>query len=186
MTGMDATRRDGSAAGRAQLLPAVLAGVVGAILLAALVLTGVVPALAGARPVVIRTGEGFTGPAAGALAVVRPGPPTAGDVVAVSARPGDPPDLRQVVSVSADSIALNSGDSGVVRVGIDRVDGVYLYAVPWAGALWTGVATPAGMLFVAAGLLLLVAGHELRSAHRSGSHGHPAVDGPVASHLSDL
>lgn len=160
---------------RQRLLPAVVAGCIGALVLAALVLAGVVPALAGARPVAVQTGEQQAGLAAGSLAVVRPGTPRAGDVVAVTERPGEQPGLRRVVAVLDEKLLLSRDDGNAVLTETDLVDGVYLYAVPWAGALWTSLATPAGMLFVAAGLLLLVAAHHLRSAQRRSRDGASVV-----------
>jgi len=178
---MNATRqeRPTPAAHRPRLLPAVLAGCLGALALAALLLAGVVPALTGARPVAVQTGEPSVGLAAGSLAVVRPGVARAGEVVAVAEGPGERPGLRKVLAVSDDEVLLNSPDGTTTLVEADLVEGVYLYAVPWAGALWTGAATPAGMLFVAAGLLLLVAGHQLRSAQRHGQGYRSTVGRPL-------
>jgi hypothetical protein len=155
--------------GGERLLPAVLAGVGAAVLAAALFLAGVVPALAGARTVVIGTASADS-LAPGALAVVRPASPGVGDVVAL-APARDTSRLAVVEQVDAAGAAVvRSPDGLLVTVPPDEIDGVYLYGVPGAGALWSALSTPSGMFFAAALLLLLVAAQQRRTARRRAGH----------------
>lgn len=162
---MDATPQDlrATAADAGRVLPAVLAGVVGAVLVAALLLAGVVPALNGARPVAVDTVGAESEPAAGALIVVRPTTPSVGDVIAIA------PGLDGVRSLGVVEAVAPAGESVVASadgrsrsIPAAQVEGVYLYGVPWAGGLWAAMSTPSGMFFLAALLLLLVAAHQLR------------------------
>lgn len=168
---MDATPTDRRAAGStvARILPAALAGMAGAVLLAALLLAGVVPALNGARPVAVDTVGADSRWAAGALAVVRPatGAPAVGDIVAIAPGPGGVRSLAVVDSVDAAGTPVVSSADGLSRsVPVEQVEGVYLYGVPWVGGWWAVLSTPSGMFFAAALLLLLVAAHQVRAAHR--------------------
>ena len=150
-----------------RLLPAVAAGVAAALVVAALLLAGVVPALAGARTVAIDTAPAGGSLSPGTLAVVRPEPPSTGDVVALAP---DPDGVRRLgIVASADlvgTVVVNSADGSTTVVGDTDLDGVYLYGVPFVGALWTGLGTPSGMFFAAALLLLLVAAHQVHAARR--------------------
>jgi hypothetical protein len=164
---MSTTPHDRPAAARGgPILPAVLAGVVGAVLAATLLLAGVVPALNGAHPVAVDTVSAESELAAGALVVVRPGPPAVGDVIAIA--PGSRGVSLGVVAAVGPSgePVVTSADGHATRIPATAVEGVYLYGVPWAGGLWSGISTPSGMFFLAALMLLLVAGHQVRTACR--------------------
>lgn len=173
---MAGTARGGTAAGGSadgRLLPAVVAGVTAAVAVAALLLTGVVPALAGARTVTIETADPGRTLAPGALAVVRPTVPAVGDLVAVA--PGaDGVRVGTVEAVTVHGTVVSSEDGRYSTVPGGDVEGV-LYGVPWVGALWSAVSTPSGMFFLAALLLLLVAGQQVRAARRR----HTAAAPPV-------
>jgi hypothetical protein len=156
-----------------RLLPAALAGALAAVLAAALLLVGVVPALAGGRPVAVGTAGDRSELAAGALVVVRPGAPALGDVIAVAPGTAGVRSLGVVEAFDTTGAPIvSSADGTAGAVGTQYVEGVYLYGVPWLGALWSGVSSPSGMFFVAALLLMLVAAHHLRIGHRAG-RSHP-------------
>lgn len=152
-----------------RLLPAALAGVLAAVLVTALLLAGVVPALAGARPLSVDTAGERSGLAAGALVVVRSRAPAVGDVVAVAPGPDSVRGLGVVEAFDATGTpVVSSADGTSSTVEARYVDGVYLYGVPWLGGLWSGVSTPSGMFYLAAVLLMLVAAHHLRAGRRRG------------------
>lgn len=150
-----------------RLLSAVVVGVGAAVVVAALLLAGVVPAVAGARTVAVGTAPAGVSLAPGSLAVVRPQPASVGDVVALVPDP-DGVGRLGVVEGSAPSggHVVTSADGPLIVPGDADLDGVYLYGVPWIGALWTGLGTPSGMFFAAALLLLMVAAHQVHAARR--------------------
>ncbi|WP_300007361.1 hypothetical protein [Pseudonocardia sp.] len=151
----------------ARLLPAVAAGGIAALLATALLLAGVVPALAGGRPVTVDTAGERSDLAAGALVVVRPGTPVVGDVVAVAPGRSGVRSLGVVEAFDATGAPVVSSANGAAdAIRWQSVEGVYLYGVPWLGAIWSAVSTPSGMFFLAALLLLLVAAHHLRDGRR--------------------
>lgn len=152
---------------RDRVLPAVVAGVLGALLVAALLLAGVVPALAGGRPMAVDAAAGDSSLAAGALVVVRPAAPVVGDVVALAPGPDGSRSLGVVESLDQTGRpVVTSADGRASALSAAQLDGVYLYGVPWVGAVWSALSTPSGMFFVAAVLLLLVAAHQLRAGRR--------------------
>ena len=179
---MDATPRDhrATATNAGRVLPAALAGVVGAVLVAALVLVGAVPALNGARPVAVDTVSTESELAAGALVVVRHTAPAVGDVIAIAPGPDGVRSLGVVEAVTpAGEPVVTSADGRNWSIPAAQVEGVYLYGVPWVGGLWSAMSTPSGMFFLAALLLLLVAAHQLQGARRRTRR-------PVGSDLSAL